>query len=129
MKKFRSLLAMMLMISLLASAAAFSVAEEQTEEWQADIRVLMSDKNVPMATSMEFDYSLPEETEVETHAHAIEKVGSDGSTMRIDIGMIYPGDLSKEEWEIFDEWLDETVSKSIQGIAADTESMAKAVSP
>ena len=61
------------------------------------------------------------------HAYAIEKIGSDGTTLRIDFDLIATSDFTGVDWEAVDEWLSGTASAAIQGIAADTESLANVV--
>ena len=83
MKKLRIYLALTLVVALIASIAAISSAEVQVEEdWQADIRTLMDESLLPKATTVQYDHALPEGTAQTPHAYAIEKIGSDGTTLR-----------------------------------------------
>ena len=128
MKKLRIYLALTLVVALIASIAAISSAEVQVEEdWQADIQTLMDESLLPKATTVQYDHALPEGTEQTPHAYAIEKIGSDGTTLRIDFDLIATSDFTDADWEAVDEWLSSTASAAIQGIAADTESLANVV--
>ena len=128
MKKIRLLLAMILVAALLASLAAMTTAEVQTaEDWQADIRTLMDESLIPKTTSIRYDHNLPENTEAESHQYDIEKINSDGVTMRIDFSMLTTAEFSDDNWKTVDDWLNTTASAAIQGIALDTESLASAI--
>ena len=128
MKKIRLLLAIILVAALLASFAAMTTAEVQVEEgWQADIRTLMDDSLVPKTTTIRYDHALPEDAQTESHRYDIEKINSDGVTMRIDFSMLSTTDYDDEDWAEIDAWLNATASTAIQGIALDTESLANAV--
>ena len=128
MKKIRLLLAMILVAALLASLAAMTTAEVQTaEDWQADIRTLMDESLIPKTTSIRYDHNLPENTEAESHQYDIEKINSDGVTMRIDFSMLTTAEFSDDDWKTVDDWLNTTASAAIQGIALDTESLASAI--
>ena len=128
MKKLRTLLALTLVVALIASIAAITSAEVQVEEeWRADIRTLMDEAHFPKTTAIRYDHELPEDAGAVSHAHAIEKIGSDGSTLRIDVELIATEPLADSAWDEVDAWLDETVDGAIQGIAADTESLAHVV--
>ena len=128
MKKIRLLLAMILVAALMASLAAMTTAEVQTaEDWQADIRTLMDESLIPKTTSIRYDHNLPENTEAESHQYDIEKINSDGVTMRIDFSMLTTAEFSDDDWKTVDDWLNTTASAAIQGIALDTESLASAI--
>ena len=61
MKRFRTILALILTLSLAASIIAITTAETvPVEPWQADLRVLMDDSSVPRSTSLKYDVSTPE---------------------------------------------------------------------
>ena len=81
----------------------------------------------PRRPPFRYDHELPEDAGAVSHAHAIEKIGSDGSTLRIDVELIATEPLADSAWDEVDAWLDETVDGAIQGIAADTESLAHVV--
>ena len=128
MKKIRMLLAMILVAALLASLAAMTTAEVQVaEDWQADIRTLMDESLIPKTTSIRYDHNLSENTEAESHQYDIEKINSDGVTMRIDFSMLTTAEFSDDDWKTVDDWLNTTASAAIQGIALDTESLASAI--
>lgn len=129
MKKFRTLLAMILIVALIASIATITAAEVVVEEdWQADIRALMKNEAlVPKTTNIHYDHALSEETAQETHAYAIEKVNGDGTTMRVDFEMVATEAFTEENWEEVEKWLTETSNASIQGVEADTEAIANAI--
>lgn len=122
MKKMRSLLAM-IMIALMC-VPTVAIAEETTNI-QYDIRAIMSEELVPKMTTINYSYDLPSDVLIENYDHAIEKVNSDGIAMRIDFSMMASEDYSDEDWQNVAYWLDELTNISIQGIAVDTESMAK----
>ena len=118
MKKLRIYLALTLVVALIASIAAISSAEVQVEEdWQADIQTLMDESLLPKATTVQYDHALPEGTAQTPHAYAIEKIGSDGTTLRTDFDLIATSDFTDADWEAVDEWLSSTASAAIQGIA------------
>ena len=128
MKKIRMLLAMILVAALLAPLAAMTTAEVQVaEDWQADIRTLMDESLIPKTTSIRYDHNLSENTEAESHQYDIEKINSDGVTMRIDFSMLTTAEFSDDDWKTVDDWLNTTASAAIQGIALDTESLASAI--
>lgn len=128
MKKFSMLLVMILIISLLASLAAMSTAEMQTEEeWQADIRKLMDESLAPKSTTTLFEHAIPEESVSEAYDFFVERINGDGMTMRIDLKLLALADYSDEEWTSVNAWLEEIVNQAIQGVAVDTEAMAEAV--
>ena len=127
MKRFRTILALILTLSLAASIIAITTAETvPVEPWQADLRALMDDSSVPRSTSLKYDVSTPENAQ--THENAVEKVNGSGLTMRIDFSMIAPENYTKDDWAQLDQWLEETASRTVQGLAADTENLAKALS-
>ena len=127
MKRFRTILALILTLSLAASIIAITTAETvPVEPWQADLRALMDDSSVPRSTSLKYDVSTPENAQ--THETAVEKVNGSGLTMRIDFSMIAPENYTKDDWAQLDQWLEETASRTVQGLAADTENLAKALS-
>ena len=127
MKRFRTILALILTLSLAASIIAITTAETvPVEPWQAALRALMDDSSVPRSTSLKYDVSTPENAQ--THETAVEKVNGSGLTMRIDFSMIAPESYTKDDWAQLDQWLEETASRTVQGLAADTENLAKALS-
>lgn len=128
MNRFRSILAIVLALTLLTSIVAITAAETtEPEAWQADIRKLMSEASIPQSTEICYDLSLPEGVEPENHSLAIEKVSSSGTTMQASLNLIATESYSKQDWEALDAWLKETVDSAIQGIAVDTESLANVI--
>jgi len=128
MNKPSKLISILLLFVFLFSAVAFASTEIQIENnWQADIRKLMDEAHIPQATSLLYDHVLEDGIIPNEHAYAIEKVGSDGTTMRMDFRLIATSDYSDEDWSEVEQWLDIVASKAIQGIAADTESMVQTV--
>ena len=62
MKRFRTILALILTLSLAASIIAITTAETVPEElWQADLRALMDDSSVPRSTRSSSGSSSSEE--------------------------------------------------------------------
>ena len=128
MNRFRSILAIVLALTLLASIVAITAAETaEPEAWQADIQKLMSETSIPKSTAINYDLSLPEGVEPEEHTCAIEKVSTSGITMRAALNLIATENYSKEDWEALDVWLNDLASAAIQGVAVDTKSLANAV--
>ena len=128
MNRFRSILAIVLALTLLMSIVAITAAETtEPETWQADIRKLMSEASIPQSTVINYDLSLPEGVEPENHSCVIEKVSSSGATMQAKLDLIATENYSKQDWEALDAWLKETVDGAIQGIAVDTESLANVI--
>lgn len=128
MNRFRSILAIVLALTLLMSIVAITAAETtEPEAWQADIRKLMSEASIPKSTAIHYDFSLPEGVEPENHSCVIEKVSSSGATMQAKLDLIATENYSKQDWEALDAWLKETVDGAIQGIAVDTESLANVI--
>ena len=69
MNRFRSILAIVLALTLLMSIVAITAAETtEPEAWQADIRKLMSEASIPKSTAIHYDFSLPEGVEPENHS-------------------------------------------------------------
>lgn len=125
MNRFRSILAIVLALTLLASIVAITAAETaEPEAWQADIQKLMSETSIPKSTAINYDLSLPEGVEPEEHTCAIEKVSTSGITMRAALNLIATENYSKEDWEALDVWLNDLASAAIQGVAVDTKSLA-----
>ena len=103
MNRFRSILAIVLALTLLASIVAITAAETaEPEAWQADIQKLMSETSIPKSTAINYDLSLPEGVEPEEHTCAIEKVSTSGITMRAALNLIATENYSKEDWETFE---------------------------
>ena len=68
MKHIRTILATLVLIAIIASAAAFTSAENtDAEAWQADILKLMDVDRAPHSTSIHYDLSLPDGAEPERH--------------------------------------------------------------
>lgn len=128
MKKALILTVFILTISMFVSLASISTAEVRVDEnWQADILKLMDESLAPKSTRTRFDYGNLEGVSIDEHDFFVERINNDGLAMRIDLAFIALADYSDEEWKNVDNWLIENVNQAIQGVAVDTEAMAKAV--
>lgn len=128
MKRFRIVLSMILALSMLMSSALVSYAEAQDAPLQVDIRSLMDEAFIPRVTNVLYDHNIPAEAQSETHSFRVERVNSSGMTMAIEFEMIAVEDFTDDAWTAIDAWLERTSDSAIQGVGADTEAMADAVS-
>lgn len=129
MRKLRAILALILAAMLLMSVIAISTAEVQkpSEDWQADIRVLMDETHVPKGAAVGYDFDFAEDTQIVRHSVAIDKVNTEDVTMRVEIDLISTSEMSDEDWETIDAWADSVVSAAIMGVVVEPEAMAEAV--
>lgn len=129
MRKLRAILALILAAMLLMSVIAISTAEVQkpSEDWQADIRVLMDETHVPKGAAVGYDFDFAEDTQTVRHSVAIDKVNTEDVTMRVEIGLISTSEMSDEDWETIEAWANSVVSAAIMGVVVEPEAMAEAV--
>ena len=126
MKKIRVLLALVLAISILASAFFVSEAETVPEEaWQADILKLIDPADVPRTTNIHYDNTYDEGVQISTHEIACEVTVND-----IAYGCEFIFEIAGEkisDWTSVQEWLGEIVIEAARTAGSDSEALAETI--
>lgn len=126
MRKIRIALAL-LMVTLLLSATFFTEAEPAAaqEQWQADLLKLMDPADVPVITTIQYENTYAEGTEVSTRDIACEVTVNNvayGCEFRFEV-------VGKEikDWSSVQDWLGSIVTNAAASAGSDSEALAKAI--
>ena len=128
MKQFRIVLSMMLVISVLISVFAGSYAEISDDGWQADILKLIDPADVPAQASVSYDYDLPADASLSLKNYACELVSSDGDVLNVSFDFLFNGVLLTDgQWDEMCQWLKNLVTRSVQQVQPDAQSLVSVV--
>lgn len=128
MKRVKSLLAVMLTVSVILSILVTSTAEETyPSEWQADILQLMDANGIPRTTTISKQLKIDVDVESEVRTLSARRVNSDQLIMSADVSFLSTVDLDADSWTEIQTWLESVVDEAIAGVEPDTEKMAEAI--
>ena len=129
MKRLKTMLLVLMMLSVIASTLTYTSAENaDSREWKPDLLALLDPSEVPATTSIQYDVDIPNGAVVEEKVHSVELVSSKGDVLHVEITFeLVNLPLSDGQWNEVAEWAKGVVMTSVQSVGADSESLANVV--